>query len=268
MELDATTFVLEVVNFLVLVWLLRRFLYAPVQAALAARADAQARRNAALAARERELAEAGEALARERARIDEGRAAAEQALAAQIAAERQRRLAALAQELEAERTKALARAERDAAQRTEQDERALRARAAGFVADYLRRLAGPALETAVIELFLADLAAQAEAARAALGQACAGAVGGRPAALAVEVATAFPVAPALRARVEAALAALVGASADPAAPPWQVQWRLDPALQAGIRVHLPGHQLEASLARGVDAYAATPAADAASEPTP
>ena len=37
MELDWTTFVLEVLNFLVLVWLLKRFLYRPVLAVIEAR---------------------------------------------------------------------------------------------------------------------------------------------------------------------------------------------------------------------------------------
>ena len=37
MEIDWTTFVLEVINFLVLVWILRRYLYRPVLNTLAAR---------------------------------------------------------------------------------------------------------------------------------------------------------------------------------------------------------------------------------------
>ena len=37
MGLDLTTFVLEIVNFLVLLWLLSHFLYRPVQAAIARR---------------------------------------------------------------------------------------------------------------------------------------------------------------------------------------------------------------------------------------
>ena len=37
MELTWTTFLLEVINFLVLVWLLKRLFYAPVMRAIAAR---------------------------------------------------------------------------------------------------------------------------------------------------------------------------------------------------------------------------------------
>ena len=55
MEFDGTTFALEIINFLVLVWLLQHFLYKPVMTAIAQRqagiekilADAQATRSAA-----------------------------------------------------------------------------------------------------------------------------------------------------------------------------------------------------------------------------
>ena len=56
MEFDWTTFALEVVNFLVLVWLLKRFLYRPVLAC-------STRRRAEV---ERHMAEARDAQARPR----------------------------------------------------------------------------------------------------------------------------------------------------------------------------------------------------------
>ena len=37
MQIDWTTLVLEIINFLVLVWILKRFLYKPVMEAIAAR---------------------------------------------------------------------------------------------------------------------------------------------------------------------------------------------------------------------------------------
>ena len=43
MTLDLTTFILQILNFLVLLWLLHRFVYGPLRAAIAKRqADAQA----------------------------------------------------------------------------------------------------------------------------------------------------------------------------------------------------------------------------------
>ena len=70
--------------------------------------------------------------------------------------------------------------------------------------------------------------------------------------------SAFPLPEALRTRIGAGLAAVLGTGVSP-------RWTEDPALLAGLSVHLPGHQLEASLRRGVDAFHGL---DAAPAPTP
>lgn len=243
MQLDATTFALQVVNFLVLLWLLHRFFYKPVQATLDARAQAEARQTQAVADERKALDARAADLAQQAAAMAARREVAEQALQQSIEAERQQRLAALANEIEAERRRAQARIAEDAQHRQRQDEQALRERAGRFVAQYLQRLAAPPVEHAVIELFLSDLAAQSEAARQALQASCA--VDGRAA---IEVTTAFPALPAMRERVQRQLHALTGDA-------HATVWRTDAALLAGICVHVPGHQLEASLRRGVDAFA-------------
>jgi F-type H+-transporting ATPase subunit b len=132
MELDWTTFVLEVINFLVLVWILQRYLYRPVLNILAARKTGI----------ERVLAEAKEA--EERASALKGqfesrladweqeKAAARASLETALALERERQMEALAEALAAER-------ERTAAQEAHRQE-ALRARTGGR-----GRRPGPAL---------------------------------------------------------------------------------------------------------------------------
>lgn len=246
MELDITTFVLEIVNFLVLLWLLTRFLYRPVKSALAARAQAAAslqqdlqRRSAALDARATDLEQQRQALAAQRD-------AAERDLAAEVASSRQRQLTELGRELDAEREKARARLEQEQTRARQQDERELKRRAASFVAQYLRKLAAPSVEAAVMELFLAELAEQSEGARAVLRD---GWTQRREGAPTVDVSTAYAPPQGLRERVETQIGALMGQAA-------RTEWRIDPALLAGICVHLPGHSLEASLRRGVDAFAA------------
>ena len=103
MELDWTTFGLQVVNFLVLVWLLKRFLYRPVMDAIARRqatidqsvTDARAAEQRAEELRtqyEARLAETDAAHADRLARLAE-----------EIAAERHDRLTALDAELRSER---------------------------------------------------------------------------------------------------------------------------------------------------------------------
>lgn len=247
MELDATTFVLEIVNFLVLLWLLWRFLYKPVRSALDRRAQAAAAQAQELQARRAALDAAAAELDGQRQALSARRAAAERDLASDMAAQRQKQLIALNRELDGEREKARARLEQEQAKVRQQGDCAQRRRAANFVAGYVRRLASPAIEAAVAELFLADLAEQSEQARAVLRD---GAWKERhDGAPAIDISTAYAAPAALRERVEAQISALLG-------QPARTEWRIDPALLAGICVHLPGHQLEASLRRGVDAFAA------------
>ena len=237
MEFDALTFALEIVNFLVLLWLLERLLYRPLEAALARRAAAEAGQRAALDTRAAELAAEAEEIERRRSAEHARREAAEQELVAALAAERERRLSALATEFAGEREKARSRLERELERQLLDAERELHRRAGRYVSGYLERLAGPAVEAALIELFLADLEALPSDRLAELrdgGGAC-------------EASTAYEPDPELRERVASSLERSLGA---------RPGWRRDPSLGAGIRVQLPGYLLEASLRRGVDAFAA------------
>lgn len=246
MDLDLTTFALEIVNFLTLLWLLHRFLYKPMQQALQRRAEAASAQATAAAAERAELQSQAAELTRRATELDARRDTALRELAAEVAAERERRRAALAKELADEREKARARIAEEQRGARERADLELRSRAARFVATYLARLASPAVETAVVELFLADLAAHGEAARAALCQELAA-----DEAPPVDVCTAYEPPPAVRERVDAQVRALLGGTL-------RTRWRIEPALLAGICVHLPGHQLEASLRRGIDAFEAAP----------
>jgi F-type H+-transporting ATPase subunit b len=246
MDLDATSFALEIVNFLVLLWLLNRFLFRPLRAALDARDQAAAKQAQDLLDRRAALDEAAAGLKAQQADWAARRDSAERELAADLAAQRQKRLDELARELATERDKARARLEQDRLGARQRDERELRQRAGRFVAGYLARLATPSVEAALIELFLADLAQQSGPAREALR---AGWDERHEAAPTIDLCTAFEPPAELRQRVEAQIAALVG-------QPPRTEWRIDPDLIAGLCVHLPGHQLEASLRRGVDAFAA------------
>ncbi len=245
MELDITTFALEIVNFLVLLWLLTRFLYRPVKSALAARTQASASLRQELQQRGAALDARAAQLERERQELAARREAAERELTNEMAAYRQKQLTELGRELDAEREKARARLEQEQTRLHEQDENELRRRAASFVAQYLRRLAAPPVEAAVMELFLAELAEQSQDARFALRDGWSQRHEGAPT---IDVTTAFTPPAELRERLETQIGTLMGQKA-------RTEWRIDPALLAGICVHLPGYSLEASLRRGVDAFA-------------
>lgn len=157
MELNASTFILEIVNFLVLIWILQRFLYRPVMAVIA-------RRQAAIReqldeARQRQ--EAGEGLRRQyESRLEDWqreREKARQDLDAEIEALRSKRLQTLDNELAQLRDKAkLARAHQQAEQQRENESAALDL-ASAFVTRLLEQMAGPDLEALLIDLALQQL---------------------------------------------------------------------------------------------------------------
>ncbi len=246
MDLDPTTFVLEIINFLVLLWLLAHFLWKPMRHALEARAAAAAHERQALDTQQRTLDQGIADLARQRSAAETHREEAERTLAADMAVLREKRMAELNRDVADEREKARARLELERAAAQRQGDEALRARAGQFVAGYLERLASPDVESAIVNLFLSDLEEQSDSARAALRDGGAAPDG---AGAEIDVATAFAPEPAAREKVQAELERLVG-------PGIRTRWRIDSALLAGICIHLPGHQLEASLRRGIDAFAA------------
>lgn len=173
MQLDATTFILEIVNFGVLLWILWRFLYAPVREVIA-------RRQAAI---EKSLTEAREtrAVAEEMQTRYENRLAdwegeREQrrlALQAEVSAERARRVQALQAELagERERNQVLEARRQEELMRRSADEAI--AQAARFAGRLLTRLAGPELESRIVATFLEDVHRLPEEKRQALRAACA-----------------------------------------------------------------------------------------------
>jgi F-type H+-transporting ATPase subunit b len=232
MTFDWTTFLLEILNFLVLLWILRRFLYRPVLEVIAARQrriedglrEAEATREAARGAQ----AECEARLAA----FEAEKAAARAGLEREIAAERERLLAEVADEVAEARARRQAREARE----RQEGERLAEARAvqlgSRFVARLLERLAGPELEARLVALALADLAALPEAERARLHTALAG---GR-----VEVATAFPLAAPQREALAANLAALAGQAV-------AADFAVDPGLGAGLCIEAGPWSLAANL---------------------
>lgn len=171
MELNWTTFILEIINFLVLVWILKHFLYKPVQAVIARRRDA-IEKDMADAKAIRAEAETAEAQYRNRLRDwEKEREAARQTLREEIEAERTRLMQALTGELQQEREKARVLEERRIAEGRRQAEAAAWSLADRFLRQLLQQLAGPELEGRIIELLCHDLASLPEKRVAALAKA-------------------------------------------------------------------------------------------------
>jgi len=172
-ELDWTTFALEIVNFLILVWILQRFLYRPVLDVIARRRE-RVEQTLADASKRDEEAKAKEAHYEERvAQWENERDEAREKLAEEIAAERARRMEQLEQTLadEREKEKARARQRADEERRARQEE-AL-AEAAQFASRLLQRLAGPQLDARIVDALVEDLGQLPDATRRSLAEAAA-----------------------------------------------------------------------------------------------
>lgn len=158
MQIDLTTFLMEVANFLILVWIMNRLFYKPVQAIIAKRQAAMEEM--------RSEAEQMRTVATELERAYQGRLAswdAEKAelrrqLQAEIAIERQRLTAGLDTELAEMRDKARVTEERQVEELVRVSEERAIANAGSFASRLLARIANQDLGEQLMEMLLDDLA--------------------------------------------------------------------------------------------------------------
>jgi len=243
MAIDWTTFILEVINFLVLVWILQNFLYRPVLETLARRragiertlAEAWEVENRAGALRtqfENRLADWEQEKATRQARFEQ-----------ELTAERSRQMQALAHALAQERERGAAQdAHRQEALRLDLESQALE-QAHRFATGLLARLASPELEARLVEAGLEDFAALSADLLNGITTAA------RMPGARVLVASAFPLTEEQRERIGATLAARLGVSPD-------LDFRIDAQLGAGLRLALGSWQLNFSLADELAQFAA------------
>ncbi len=242
MQLSWTTFILEIINFLVLVWILHRFLYRPVLNVIARRREA-VEKNLADAQKTKEEAEEVRAQYEHRnADWQKERDAARAKLNTELEAERHKRLEELKATLEQEREKAKtadARRHEDAAREME---RTALQQAGTFATRLLSLTAGPELETRLIDLAIDDLAALDEERRAALK----GSWINEP--QEVVATTVHPIPEEQRTRLEHALAEGAGLAAP-------VRYDQDASLLAGLRLTVGAWTLGANLADELAGFA-------------
>ena len=237
MQFDWTTFILEILNFLVLVWILQRFIYRPVLAMLDARQQrikdetlrAEQLRNEADALRkqyESRLADWSQEKEASRRQLDE-----------ELAQLHGKALEDLKQTLADEEAKSRARNEALTASRETALIREAASAAYGQAAAMLQRLASPQLTNSIIDIFLEDLLNMPEPEQAALRKAAAMLI----TASAVEVISAHTL-------DESARAALTHGLSVAAEHPLQLTFKEDASLIAGARAVVGECQLHANLA--------------------
>lgn len=247
MEFDWTTFALEIINFLVLVWLLQRFLYKPVTAAIAQRQ----------AGIEKTLTDArtirveAEALKRQyenrMADWEQEKAQALQQLRREMDAERARLLAALQVSLDEERNKLRAVEQRRAIEQQQRLEEQARSEGGRFVARLLSRLASAGLEERIRGLLLEDLPQLPDRELQALR--------GATRAGESKIISAYPLDDAQRADLTEAIGRLAGRTV-------ACEFVQDAGLVAGLRISIGPWLLRSSLLDELQFFAGAQHADA------
>lgn len=234
MELNWSTFVLEIINFLVLVWILQRFFYKPVMGVIARRRAAIEKTVADAEARQADAEQLQTQYRQRLADWEQERQRAREKLAGEIEAERAQRLAALQSQLDQEREKARIADQRRQADAAHKAEEAALLQAAAFAARLLGQVASPELEQRLVDLLLEQLEQLPEERIAALRNSCARAPE------TILVSSAWPLPETRRQRLREALHATLGLDVP-------LRFEQDSALLGGLRVTVGAWVLGANL---------------------
>ena len=157
MELNWTTFILELINFVVLIWILNRFLYGPVMNIIAQR-KAAIQKTLSEAETTRKDAQALKSQYENRLiEWEQEREKARTQLHDEIRVERNRLLEDLHVELGQERQKSMAVEQRRLKDFTQRAEASAIALGGTFVSRLLSRLGGPELERKILDMVTEDL---------------------------------------------------------------------------------------------------------------
>ncbi|MCP5227059.1 F0F1 ATP synthase subunit delta [Accumulibacter sp.] len=237
MQFDWTTFVLEVLNFLVLVWILKRFLYRPVLEVLDAR-QARVQDEMAQAARlQQEGASLRQQYEERLAHWAQEREQLRQQLQQELAQQRAAGAAGIRQSLADEEAKARVRNAAMTASHEAELVRLAAGEAYRNVAAMLGRLASPPLTASLVRLLVEDLAGLPEAQRASLRSAAEKLVAGARA----EVGSAHALDDELLREIARGVSAAAGRDLP-------VTVSVEPTLIAGVRVAVGECLLHANLA--------------------
>jgi F-type H+-transporting ATPase subunit b len=222
-ELNWSTFVLEIVNFLILVWILKHFLYKPVLAVIARR---QAAINKSMSDAEAMQTDARQLQQKYSSRLqnwDEERQRAREALSRELETERSRQMAELQNELKQESEKARVAEQRRHEDVTRKLEETALLQSAGFASRLLQQAAGPDVEIRLAELLISGLNSLPEERIAHLRSS------NEQAPHAILVVSVFPLESELRQQLEQALLKVSG-------PGFPLQYEQDASLLAGLRI--------------------------------
>ena len=242
MELDWVTFGLEVINFLVLVWILQHFLYKPVLQTIGKR---QAGIEKAMKEAEDGKAQAEDLRKQCADRLagwEKEKESLRQKALAEVAEERKRRTEQMQADLDRAEERRKAVAGRRAQEVQEKLQQEARADAARFAAGFLQRLAAPSIEQGLVQVLLEDLDRLPEEERRQLAEAS------ERNDDRIEVSSAFALDDVLRQKVLAGLGKATGRKLEG-------DFEVNEDLVAGLRISIGSLVLHAHVSDELDFFA-------------
>lgn len=234
MEFNLSTFILEIVNFLILIWILQRLFYKPLLEVIAKRKQFidqslnDAKNLQQQAEQQRSLYENRQKL------WEQEKQAAVTALRQQFEVERKTQLDRLNADLEQERQKAKVTLSKQQQDLQQQAEKQAMHNAAKFAGMLLQQSAGPELEARLFGLLMDNLTTLPDACKLCLTML------GSKKSVPIKITSAYPLSDGMRQQLEQKLAALITS-------PINFQYLQDAALIAGLRMDIGAWVLNANL---------------------
>ena len=234
MEFNLSTFILEIINFLILIWILQRLFYKPLLEVIAKRKQF-IDQSLADAKTMQQQAEEQRSLYENRQKLwEQEKQTALAALHQQIDAERRMQMAKLDTDLEQERQKINVTLQRQQQELQRQAEKQALQHGARFAGMLLKQSAGPELEARLFNLLLDHLKTLPEACTLCLQMM------GTKKSVPIKITSAYPLTDDLRLQLEQKLGSLITS-------PINFQYHQDAALIAGIRMDIGAWVLNANL---------------------
>ena len=242
MEFNLSTFSLEIINFLILVWILQRLFYKPVRNIIAQR---QQKIDQSLAEAANMRQEAEELKQSYGNRLHEWNLEKQTALTQlhqQMEAERQQQLSILQKELEQERNKYQAALQRQLEELQRNQQTLALQNGARFAGLLLKQAAGPELETRLFNLLISQLKQLPEACQSILQTT------ENEATLTLKVCSVYPLSQNQVQQLENKFKSLID-------KPLKFEYSLDPALIAGLKIDKDAWVLHANLQHELSGFA-------------
>lgn len=224
MLIDWFTVVAQTANFLILVWLLKRYLYRPILNAIDAREQGIAAQLADAAEKSTQALEEREEFVQKNKELDANRGTVLSQLTAEVAAERERLFEAARRDADSLRAKQQGGLQREYQSLSTEFARRTQSEVFSIARQTLSDLAGASLEERMVEVFLARLQQMDAETRQTLS------LGG------ALVRSAFELTADQHARIESAVKAVLGAET-------QVSFELAPGLVSGLELIVQGQKI-------------------------